>query len=119
MWGKVDAEEGAQREEELKGDFWKDIMDAGGKTERFNKSSDSAWDVIRVIADNGPGVAPLISREIVDSHHRLNETEAGITLNRELEKLIKDRKDAVHRLTQQAKKQNNGVVVRRLNEQTA
>jgi predicted nucleic acid-binding Zn-ribbon protein len=49
---------------------------------------------------------------------RLNETTAGTTLNKELEKLFNDRKDAVRRLEQQAKKQDNELVVQQLNERT-
>jgi len=119
MWGKVDPVEGAKREDELKGDFWKDILAAGCRTERFEKTYKSAWDIVGIVADDGRGTVPLLPREMVDSGRRLNETEAGITLNRELEKLIKDRKDAARRLTQQAKTQDNEAVVQQLNQQAA
>jgi len=116
MWGKVDPVEGAKREEELKGDFWKDILAAGCRTERFEQTYKSAWDIVGIVADDGRGAVPLLPREMVDSGRRLNETEAGITLNRELEKLIKDWKDAGRRLTQQAKTQDNEAVVQELNQ---
>jgi energy-coupling factor transporter ATP-binding protein EcfA2 len=119
MWGKVDADEGAQREGELKGDFWKDILAAGCRTERFDKSYESAWTIIGIVADGDSAPAPLLSREIVDADLRLNETKAGVTLNRELEKLIKDRKVAARKISQQAKSNNNDVVIQQLNEQTA
>jgi GTP-binding protein EngB required for normal cell division len=117
MWGKVDKAEGSKREEELKGDFWRDILAAGCRTKRFDKTYDSAWDIISIVAQKGQGTVPLLPREIVDLQRRLNETEAGITLNKELEKLIKDRKDAFRRLAQQAKMQDSEVVVQQLNQQ--
>ena len=46
MWGKVDKEEGEEREEELKSAFWKDALAAGCKTERFELTYESAWHII-------------------------------------------------------------------------
>jgi len=121
MWSKVEAEEGEQREQELKGDFWKDIVIDGGRTERFERTYDSAWRIIGRCsgARENRVTVPLLPEEIVEDHLRLNETQAGITLNKELEKLIKDRKEAILRLTEQVKRQDDELVVQMLNEQTA
>jgi hypothetical protein len=129
MWSKVEVEEGERREEELRSDFWKDIMAGGGRTERFEKTYHSAWRIIGHSSgtDRSEGgrargnlvTAPLLPREIVDDHLRLNETRAGVTLNKELEKLIQDRKDAVLRLEQQVKRQDDELIVQQLNEQAA
>jgi len=116
MWGKVDKDEGIQREAELKGDFWKEILEHGCTTARFDKTYDCAWSIIGSLDKRERGTLPLLPLEMVDDQMRLNETTAGITLNKELEKLFNDRKDASRRLEQQAKKQDNELAVQQLNE---
>lgn len=58
------------------------------------------------VAGNDEGNV-LVSQEMVDHQLPLNETHAGITLNNELKKLVKDQKDASRRLRVQAGKQRN------------
>jgi len=65
MWGKVGIEEGSEREKELKGDFWKDILDSGCRTERFEKTYESAWGIIGNLAT------------VPDSQLRLRETRVA------------------------------------------
>jgi hypothetical protein len=60
-----------------------------------------------------------ISEEIVDHHLQLKRTEAGITLNDELKKLLQARKVASRKLRAQLKNQNNELVVQELNQQQA
>jgi hypothetical protein len=57
-----------------------------------------------------------LSREIVDARLRLNETKAGIVLESELRKLMLERKEAARRISEQAKKQDNELVVQKLNQ---
>jgi chromosome condensin MukBEF ATPase and DNA-binding subunit MukB len=118
MWGEVKRENGERREQELKREFWKGMVDDGCRTERFKDSYDSAWHVIGNLAKK-ERARVLLSHEIVDSDLRLNETQAGIALNKELEKLIKDRKDAARRLRDQVQNQNNELVVQELNKRQA
>jgi hypothetical protein len=47
---------------------------------------------------------------------QLKQTTAGVTLNNELKKLIKARKEAARKLRAQAKKQDNALVVEELNQ---
>jgi hypothetical protein len=118
MWAKVDREEGEEREEELKNDFWQDMMAGGCKTARFDKTHESAWRIIDSLAGQDRAKV-LLSTEIVDNELGLPETQAGIALNKELEKLIKDRKQAVRKLEQQVKRYPNDLEVQELNQQTA
>ncbi|KAF4588345.1 hypothetical protein EYR38_010313 [Pleurotus pulmonarius] len=47
MWDRIkQAEVGVKREAELKGKFWKDLIDKGAKVERFHGSFESAWAII-------------------------------------------------------------------------
>jgi hypothetical protein len=56
---------------------------------------------------------------MVDIRLRLNETGAGVALNKELEKLIKDQKDAARRLRELVNSQDNELVVQELNGRKA
>jgi hypothetical protein len=80
MWGKVDDEEGDQREEELKNDFWKEMVAQGCKTERFDNTYESAWRIIGSVA----GKAGIPS-EILDSGPRAAGISAKETASKQLE----------------------------------
>jgi hypothetical protein len=116
MWGEVAKEKGERREKELKETFWKDMLDNGCRVERFEDTYESAWFVIDCIATDDWAKVQL-SQEIVERRLKLKQTQAGITLNNELKKLIKARKDASRRLRLQARKQNNTLLVQELNKQ--
>jgi hypothetical protein len=118
MWSEVKGDNGKRREQELRRDFWKDMVTYGCRIERFRDSHKSAWHIIGSLSRKKP-TSVLLSHEIVDEHLRLNETEAGIALNKEMEKLIKDRKEASRRLREQAQNQNNVLVVQELNRRQA
>ena len=118
MWSKVTTEEGTNREAELKKLFWKDMVDDGCSIERFEDTHKSAWDIIGSLAAKDRAKV-LLPHEIVDSRLRLNETQAGVALNKELEKLIKDQEVAAGRLRNLAKNQDNELVVQQLNGQKA
>jgi hypothetical protein len=113
MWSDVLLETGIRREKELKM-IWHDLLANEYKYERFEDTYDSAWSIIGSLESND--YAPvLLPREIVDIRLRLNETQAGITLNNTLERLIKDRQVATRKLGEQANKQGNAQVVQELN----
>jgi len=119
MWGELkDKNTGVRREEQLKTDFWKDMLADGCRTERFDNTYESAWHIVGSLEkkDRAPVLLPT---EIVDIQLRLNETQAGITLNKQLEQLIKDHQDATRKLGEQADKQGNALVVQELNARKA
>ena len=117
-WKKVTTEEGEQREEELKADFWRDMIADGCGTARFDDTYESAWRIIGSLVDKRQAPV-LLPREIVDFDLRLNETQAGIALNKELEQLIKGQKETDRKLRELARSQNNELVVQKLNKQRA
>jgi chromosome condensin MukBEF ATPase and DNA-binding subunit MukB len=120
MWDKVDKEEGIQREQELKDELWKDILAQGCRCKRFENTYESAWHIVSDLVDVEKDRAPvLLPREIVDTHLRLNETKAGIVLNRELEALMKEREQKARSIRQLAKQQLKELVIQELNELTA
>jgi hypothetical protein len=117
MWGKlIDKKEGEVREEELKGDFWKEMITDGCTIRRFENTHESAWDIIDGLAGKDRADV-LLPQEIVDIRLRLNETKAGIALGKVLEKLIRDKKDAARRLRKLAQKnQDNALVLKEMND---
>ena len=106
------------REAKLETSFWKDMVDDGCSIKRFKDTHESAWDIIGSLTAKDRAKV-LLPREIVDNRLRLNETQAGVTLNKELEKLIKDQEVAARRLRNLAKNQDNELVVQQLNGQQA
>ncbi|CAG8599854.1 12087_t:CDS:10, partial [Acaulospora colombiana] len=110
MWSHVSEKVGAEREEQLKTSFWHDMMEKGCSVRRFEDTHKSAWDIIKFASSkssNDPQTNVLISTELVDRHKKLKETQAGTTLNKQLEKLIKDQKEANKRLRTLANSQGN------------
>lgn len=51
MWSEIREETGARREQELKADFWKLLCDEGCRTERFQDTRNSAWQVLGGLSD--------------------------------------------------------------------
>ncbi|KAF9788713.1 P-loop containing nucleoside triphosphate hydrolase protein [Thelephora terrestris] len=85
MWGQVDLEVGKEREAELKreDDFFKPVLDKGGRMERHENTALSAERIVRLILGNNP--LPLhIQKELVDEGKAIPDTAAGEELNREL-----------------------------------
>jgi hypothetical protein len=113
MWDEVKQEAGERREKELKETFWKDMLDEGCNTRRFNHTTESARDIIKLLFDKEQETLQL-PKDIVDTQLLLRETKAGITLHKELQKLIRDQKDATRRLQRQVERQSNKQVEQEL-----
>lgn len=107
MWSEVREEIGTRREGELKRTFWKEMLDVGCRTERFVDTQESAWHIVDCLVGSASGGNFLITNEIVEAHLGLHETQAGITLNKQLEQLIKDQKAGSRKFRKEAEKQTN------------
>jgi hypothetical protein len=77
MWDKVDKEEGKQREEELMNEFWKDIVADGSRTARFERTFESAWDIVGSILDKNSGTVLLAQEEMGSVGKPFHKTKAG------------------------------------------
>jgi hypothetical protein len=54
-WARVEPGEGAEREEQLKAEFWNDMLDKGAVTARFMRTHDSAWSIVdQLLARSAP-----------------------------------------------------------------
>jgi hypothetical protein len=53
-WARVELHEGERREEQLKAEFWKGMIDKGAVTARFVETRDSAWSIVdQLLARSG------------------------------------------------------------------
>lgn len=96
------------------------MIDKGCVIRRFQDDFESAWSIVDSIPDRDRAANVLLSTQMVEHHLRLNETKVGIKLNEDLQKLIKDRKDAARRLEEQAHRaDHDSIVVHELNERKA
>ena len=79
MWDQVSENVGLQREQELKKDFWKEMIRLGSTTHRFHLTEESAWDIINTIIMSLPAAPhPLqIQREMVDHKKPLHRSSSG------------------------------------------
>ena len=122
MWSRVSEELGEIRESELKESFWKDMIAKGCKVKRFKGTHDSAWEILD---DAAPQVQDkhsaqvLISEQMFDGHKSLKATAAGITLNKQLQKIKKSQKEADRKLRELTTKQTDSSVLQQLRDRKA
>ena len=90
MWDWVDKDEGEDREEQLRTNYWKAMIERGSSVQRFYQDQKSAFDVLAPIIDkvNSRG-ALLLQKEVHDLGLQLNQTTAGRTLYSEIGELVK------------------------------
>ncbi|KAG8830373.1 hypothetical protein FRC17_004962 [Serendipita sp. 399] len=107
MWRLVRENVAEQRLKELKATFWDKMIAAGGRVEHFQDTKDSALSIALALNDQTEETTPLLSHELTVDRRQLNDTEAGITLNKQLKRLIQDRREANRRLQEIVDKQTN------------
>lgn len=78
MWGNVDKVEGAEREDELRKDFWKESLEHGCTTARFDKTFESAW---RIIGSISGETTLLIQQQMASPGSTIHQTNAVIHAN--------------------------------------
>jgi hypothetical protein len=105
-WDQVQQDVGDQREGQLAGTFWQDLIRIGSRTVRFSRTTQSAWAVVDSIVDEDPINDVLIQQELVDLLKILPETEAGNTLRYTLHEMLDTYKKAARQLQQDVKESN-------------
>ncbi|KAG1740777.1 kinase-like domain-containing protein, partial [Suillus paluster] len=81
MWDEVLEHIGSQREQQLKTQFWQEMMSHGSRTARFTASFDSAWEIVKHFDATTPRPVQL-QKEMVDEGKALSETSAYAVLTR-------------------------------------
>ncbi|KAI5985475.1 hypothetical protein EDD15DRAFT_1631340 [Pisolithus albus] len=74
MWDEVSEEVGSERKQDLRSDFWREMINLGSTSHRFQGTTESAWKIINFLAERRP---LQIQREMVDDHLPLQLTAAG------------------------------------------
>lgn len=85
-WNEVDKALGARREEELRSEFWKFMLDFGSTMMRYHGDQDSAVTIISQLLHKETVVLDL-QRELVDQGKKLSDTAAGALVNDDIEKV--------------------------------
>ncbi|KAG6829340.1 hypothetical protein H0H87_011842 [Tephrocybe sp. NHM501043] len=78
MWDKVKTEDGDRREQELREDIWKDMVDHGSTIHRVSTAS-SVHAIIDFLLAKTDFRPIKIQREMVDANKSIAETKAGRT----------------------------------------
>ena len=83
MWGRVTPQQGADREQQLKDDYFKAAIEKGAQLCRHTDTPESTRAVLRMILGNQPAVLG-IQHELIDEHKDIGQTEAGEELKRDI-----------------------------------
>ena len=83
MWGKVDQDVGAAREQQLAADFVRPAVDNGARLLRHYDTTESAHGIIREILNNRRA-ALQVQQELVDEKREFDQTTVGEEINREV-----------------------------------
>ena len=102
-WSRLPRDDGSRREAELKGVYWKEMMDKGSKVKRFLGDRESAWNVLSVFLkqasvhyqDPGQEINLRIQEEIAVERRIIPETKAGKELRYTMQEFLEMQKMAV------------------------
>ena len=95
-----------RREEEMKSEHWKTLIEKGLDVRRFQQNRDSAWDIINHLLEGIPSIFSRrndidnrldlqIQAELIKLRMAIPETEAGQELRYTLKQLLKMQEEAV------------------------
>ena len=101
-WGKLVSHNiGVERETELRGKFWKDMLRFGSKVSRFDDTPGSAQKIVcNILINRSTDVTLRIQEELVDLKKYLPQTDAGKTVYDDLQKKLNRLKEVLHDMDQ-------------------
>ncbi|KAL4062052.1 P-loop containing nucleoside triphosphate hydrolase protein [Scleroderma yunnanense] len=79
---------------------------------KIENTTESAWDIVSDVV--GGTEAVLLQEELVDAERKLNETTAGKALYTQFQRLLQEQKDAIKKLSEEAKTQQDPALARDL-----
>ena len=86
-WGDVSLEKGQRREQQLRSDYWKEMLQRGSVIMRVLADSASAWEIINHILKNDRIEFVRIQEELLELQKAIPDTDAGRTLRYALENI--------------------------------
>ncbi|KAL4071611.1 hypothetical protein V8B97DRAFT_410779 [Scleroderma yunnanense] len=75
MWDQANVASAEKREDVMKAELWKALLDAGACYERFHNTEGSAWDIVLRLGDSKRTI--LLQRELAVMGMDLTQTTAG------------------------------------------
>ena len=107
MWDRTSSES-AKRCEELKSQYWVNMIRHGARTQRFENTKQSALNIVSgLLAVKPTKQAVLLQEELVDQGRHLNETQAGKALYSQLQTALSLQKEMIQALQTQVKGRND------------
>ena len=103
MWGRVTPQQGAEREEQLRSNFFKAAIEKGAQLCRHNNTPKSARAILRTILENQPAVLKIQS-ELIDEHKDIGQTGAGKELDREIHEVVEKYQNEIRDLEENMRK---------------
>ena len=90
-WGYVFEKDGDMRTQQLRDNYWRDMVDRGSKILKFEDSSKSAWTMVDSIVQLNRSRAEIlqIQRELADTLKLIPDTEPGQKLRNDLDQVLK------------------------------
>ena len=87
MWGRVAPEEGEDREQQLKDEYFRAAIENGAQLRRHDDTPESARAILRTVLNNTPAVLE-IQRELIDDRKGIEQTGAGEELRGEMSRTL-------------------------------
>lgn len=104
-----------EREQELRGEYWAEMLKRGSRTARFDNTQTSAWSIVdSVISAESDRQWSRIQEELVDQGKRLPSTEAGQQLHGAYGEYIERQNDILRRLRDEMEKAADTAVMEAL-----
>lgn len=106
MWSRVEEGTGVARENELRRDFWADMVERGSRIARFANTQLSAWSILNSLVSLTPQKM-CIQHELIDLRKQLSDTSAGRHLYGLIEELVERQQEVIRRLKEELAKSSN------------
>jgi len=104
MWDEVETDVGERREEQLRSEYWKTMIERGSSVRRFHQNQKSAFDILAPIIDGvNSRSALLLQREVVDLGLQLNQTTMGRVLHSDIRELVSRYQNYMERVRNELK----------------
>jgi len=103
MWGRVTPQDGLDREQQLRDEYFQAAIAKGAQLRRHNNTPESARAILRKILENDP-VTLRIQRELIDEGKDIRQTRAGAELNREINEAVEKCQEEIKEMEENMRK---------------
>ena len=120
FWDQISTPEGARREEQLKSNFFRKLVEGGAQFMRHDRTVESSRKVLRHILPMPPTITQF-QKEIREDGKSLTETSAGSLYSQEVEMVLAKYKKNIADITEEISyvKESNEAIRKELEEELA